>query len=83
MSKGGYHGGSTLVGPGSRYWWTDPDDRKSDRHIDPELQAIMAEHDALRAQGVDPVIEARNRSKMKKKAARRARAKRVSPTKAT
>ncbi|MXP15679.1 hypothetical protein GRI44_13060 [Altererythrobacter confluentis] len=81
MKRGSYFGGSTEIGPGSKYWWPEPGDRKKSRKIDPETQAIMDEHDRLRALGRDPMAELKEQKKAyKAEVARRRRAKKKAKT---
>ncbi len=65
MRCGGYLGGSSIEGPGYAYYRPDQRDGEAPRVVDADLQSIMAEHDRLRARGIDPVQQIKAAKKRK------------------
>lgn len=63
MGRGSYRGGSTVIGPGGSFWRSDAQDGDAPKKTDPELQAIMEEHDRLRALGINPMGKRKRRPK--------------------
>ncbi len=66
MGRGSYHGGSTVIGPGGSYYRSDRQDGDAPKRADPELQAIMEEHDRLRALGMNPMSKVKRKPKRPK-----------------
>ena len=67
MSRGSYHGGSTIIGPGGRFWRSNAGDGDAPKKVDAEMQAIMAEHDWLRALGINPMSKSKRRARKAKR----------------
>ena len=63
MGRGSYRGGSTVIGPGGSFWRSDAQDGDAPKKPDPDLQAIMEEHDRLRALGINAMGKGKRRPK--------------------